>query len=202
MRVHRSLFPLSLTRNTRLMDSQQIIYPVERLLANPRVFMAIANEFDGPDWETFRDAFYDLIESEFEDQDVEPVFDIPEVCFRVKPGDPNVFQVVLTNGQAIELQPTPDGDRYQVIESEEELGIASVIYGRLVRAIEEKRPDLKGDISLTDVPVLSNGFLRDENGDAFRGTFSLLSSPDTKFNFVINVVDLDEDELEAEVTPL
>ena len=42
-----------------------------------------------------------------------------------------------------------------VIESEEELGVASVIYRRLVKAIEEKRPDLKGDISLTDVPMLN-----------------------------------------------
>ena len=184
------------------MDSQQVIYPTQRLLANPRVFMAIANEFDGPDWETFRDAFYDLIESEFEDQDTDPVFDIPEVCFRVKPEDETVFQVILTNGQAIELQPTPDGDRYQVIEGEEELGIVSVIYGRLVRAIEEKRPDLAGDISLSDVPTFANGFLRDDDGDAFRGTFTLLSNPDPKFNYVVNVVDLDNDELEAEVTPI
>jgi hypothetical protein len=89
-----------------------------------------------------------------------------------------------------------------VIEGEEELGIASVIYGRLVRAIEDSRPDLKGDISLTNVPMLSNGFLRDEDGDSFRGTFNLLSNPESKFNFVINVVDLEADELEAEVTPL
>ena len=184
------------------MDSQQIIYPTERLLANPRVFMAIANEFDGPDWETFRDAFYDLIEAEFEDSEVEPVFNIPEVCFRVKPEDPDVFQVVLTNGQAIELRPTEDGDNYMVIESEEELGVASVIYRRLVKAIENKRPDLAGDISLTDVPMLNNGFLRDEDGDAFRGTFSLLSDPEAKFNFVVNVVSLEDDELEAEVTKL
>ena len=189
------------------MESSQIIYPVERLLAHPRIFMAIANYFldefdDAPDWETLREATYDLLEGEFEDMDVEPRFEAPEVCFRIKPEEPEVYQVVLSNGNAIELKPTPDGDRYQVIESEEELGIASVIYGRLVRAIEAKRPDLKGDISLNDVPMFANGFLRDENGDAFRGTFSLLSSPDTKFNFVINVVDLEEDELEAEVTPL
>ena len=184
------------------MESKQVIYPTERLLANPRVFMAIANEFDGPDWETFRDAFYDLIEAEFEDSDVEPLFDIPEVCFRVKPEDPEVFQVVLTNGQAIELRPDENGDHYRLIESEEELGVASVIYRRLVKAIEDTRPDLAGDISLNDVPMLNNGFLRDADGDAFRGTFSLLSDPDTKFGFVVNVVNLDDDELEAEVTPI
>ena len=61
------------------MDSRQIIYPTERLLANPRIFMAIADYFDGPDWETFRDAFYDLLEGEFEDMDVEPEFAIPKL---------------------------------------------------------------------------------------------------------------------------
>ena len=64
-----------------------------------------------------------------------------------------------------------------MIQSEEELGVASVIYRRLVKAIEEKRPDLAGDISLNDIPMINNGFLRDEDGDAFRGTFSLLSDP-------------------------
>jgi hypothetical protein len=184
------------------MDSQQIIYPTERLLANPRIFMAIANEFDGPDWETFRDAFYDLIEAEFDDQEVEPLFEVPEVCFRIKPDDEEVFQVILTNGQAIELRPSEDGEAYQVIQSEEELGVASVIYRRLVKAIEEKRPDLAGDISLNDVPMINNGFLRDEDGDAFRGTFSLLSDPESRFGFVVNVVNLDDDKLEAEVTKL
>ena len=184
------------------MESRQIIYSTERLLANPRIFMAIANYFDGPDWETFRDAFYDLIEAEFEDQETEPVFDIPEVCFRVKPHDEEVFQVILANGQAIELRPSADDEAYQVIQSEEELGVASVIYRRLVKAIEEKRPDLAGDISLSEVPMINNGFLRDEDGDASRGTFSLLSDPDSKFGFVVNVVDLDEDELEAVVTKL
>lgn len=189
------------------MDTKQIIYPTERLLANPRIFQAIANFFmeteeDAPDWETLRDAFYDLIEAEFEDQEDDPAFVQPECCFRVKPGDKEVYQVVMSDGSAIELKPDNSEGRYQVISSEDELGVVSVIYGRLVKAIEETRPDLKGDISLTDVPTLANGFLRDEDGDAFRGTFSLLSEPDKKFGFVVNVVDLQNDELQAEVTPL
>lgn len=184
------------------METKQIIYPTERLLANPRVFMAIANEFSGPDWETFRDAFYDLLEGEFEDQDVEPVFDAPEVCFRVKPEDEEVFQVILTNGMAIELRPQEEGEGYQTVSSEEELGVASAIYNRLVRAIEDARPDLKDDISLGEVPVINNGFLRSEDGDSFAGTFSLLSDADKKFNYVVNVVDLEADELVAEVEPI
>ena len=181
------------------MDSRQIIYPTERLLANPRIFMAIADYFDGPDWETFRDAFYDLIEGEFEDMDVEPEFSIPEVAFREKPEDPEVYQVVLTNGMAIELKPS--GDSYSIVESEEDLGVVSAIYGRLVKAIEQARPDLKGDISLDNVPSLANGFLRDEDDDCFRGTFSLLSNQDQKFKFKVDIVSLSDDELTATVEP-
>lgn len=189
------------------MNSKQIIYPTERLLANPRIFQAIANFFleteeDAPDWETLRDAFYDLVESEFENQDEEPEFVQPECCFRVKPDDEDVYQVVMSDGSAIELRPDDADGRYQVIASEDELGVVSVIYGRLVKAIEEECPEFKGDISLTDVPTLSNGFLRDENGDAFRGTFNLLSEPEKTFGFVVNVVDLSNDELKAEVIKL
>ena len=182
------------------MDHRQVIYPTERLLANPRIFMAIANEFDGPDWETFRDAFYDLIESEFEDHDVEPEFNIPEVAFRESPDDPDTYQVVLTNGMAIELKPQ-DGDSYSIVRNENELSVVSAIYGRLVKAIEEARPDLKGDISLDDVPALSNDFLRDEHEDCFKGTFTLLSEPEKKFKFQVDIVNLADDELTATVEP-
>ena len=147
-----------------------------------------------------RDAFYELLEGEFEDQDVEPTFDITEVAFREKPGEPETFQVILTNGQAIELQPS--GDTYAVVSDENELGIVSVIYGRLVKAIEEARPDLKGDISLDTVPTLANHFLRDEDNDCFKGTFSLLSTPDTKFKFKVDIIDIHEDELTATVEPV
>ena len=179
------------------MESRQIIYSTDRLLANPRLFMAIANFFDGPDWETLRDAAYDLLESEFEEQDVEPEFSQPEICFREKPDEEDVFQVVLPNGSAIELR--PNGDHYSTVHNEDELGVVSAIYGRLVKAIEEARPEFKGDISLDDVPTLANGFLRDEDDDCFRGTFTLLSTPDEKFRFRVEIVDLQADDLKATV---
>ena len=108
--------------------------------------------------------------------------------------------MILTNGQAIELQPS--GDTYAIVNNEDELGVVSVIYGRLVKAIEEARPDLKGDISLDNVPTLANDFLRDQYEDCFKGTFSLLSTPDTKFNFKVDIVDLSSDELTATVEPV
>ena len=184
------------------MDSRQIIYPTERLLANPKIFMAIEDYFEGPDWQTFADAFYDLMESQFlEDPEVVPTFSIFECCFREKPEDPTVFQVVLSNGDAIELKPDPSNDTYSLISTEDDLGVVSAIYGRIVRAIEENRPDLADDIALSAMPTESNSFLRDNEGDAFRGTFHLKSDPEKVFDFVVNIINLEDDDLRADVTP-
>lgn len=177
----------------------QIIWPTQRLLANPRIFQAIANRFDGPDWETFYNAFYDLLESEIMEMEEDPEFESPEVCFREKPDEPEVFQVILSNGSAIELQPI-DGEYTAAVKDEDDLTVVALIYGRLVRAIETERPDLKDDIALCEPPTPGNGFLRDENGDAFRGKFHLLSDPEVVYNFVVDVGDLDSDDLTATVT--
>ena len=184
------------------MDSRQLIYPTERLLANPKVFMAIANFFDGPDWETIRDAFYDLIESEFlEDDSIEPDFMIcPEVCVREKPEDPDTFQVILSNGNAMELKPG-DGEYVAEIKSEEDLGVVSAIYGRLIKALEESKPELAGDIALVDPPTPGNGYLRNKDGNAFQGAFHLLSDPEKRYDFIVDVVSLDDDDLRARITP-
>ena len=184
------------------MDSRQIIYPTDRLLANPKVFQAIANFFEGPDWDVLADAFYDLMESQFlEDNDIIPNFEHREVCFREKPGDPDTYQVILSNGDAIELKPDANGDTYSLISTEDDLGVVSAIYGRIVKAIEESCPDLTDDIALTSMPTESNSFLRDNEGDAFRGTFHLKSDPEKVFDFVVNIINLEDDDLRAEVTP-
>ena len=42
-----------------------IVYPVSRLLANPRLFLAISNYLGGVfDSDVLRDVFYDLLEAE------------------------------------------------------------------------------------------------------------------------------------------
>ena len=184
------------------MDTNQIIYPTERLLANPKLFIAIANYLEGPDWETYASATYELIESLFlEDEDAEPNLLIcSEVCFREKPEEPGTFQVILANGDAIEIR--PDGDEYvSAIKTEEDLGVVSAIYGRLVKALEDVQPDLKGDIALVDPPTPSNGYLRHEDGNSFRGAFHLLSDPDKRYNFIVDIVNLDGDDLRARITP-
>jgi hypothetical protein len=188
------------------MAEEQVIYPVRRLLANPRIFHAIAGFFeDGPEWEVFADAFYDLLESEImEEEDMEDQvgFEAPEVCFRRSPEDEEVFQVILATGTAMELRPqseSSDGRRYGLVSSEDELGVTGAIYGRLVKAIEEVRPDLAGNIALCSPPTAANGFLRSENGENFAGEFHLLSDPSQLFTYTVDVVDLSNDELKATV---
>lgn len=188
------------------MDTKQIIYPVTRLLANPRVFMAIAKEFDGPDWETIANAFYDLIEHDIlNEEEVEDVaFNAPEVCFRLKPENEDVLQIILPDGNAVELHPTAssaDGEEeyYSAIRTEEEFAITSTINARLIRAIEEAVPEVAGDIALCEPPTPANEFLRDSRDDCFAGRFHLLSDPESLYDFRVEVVDLNTDELRASV---
>jgi hypothetical protein len=191
------------------MDTRQIIYPTERLLANPRVFMAIAREFDGPDWETIANAFYDLIEHDIlQEEEMEDVaFNAPEVCFREKPGAPEVMQIVLPDGNAVELHPTAssaDGEEeyYAAVKTEEDFAITSTINARLIRAIEEAAPEVAGDVALCEPPTPANEFLRDSEDDCFRGQFHLMSDPDRLFDFRVEVVDLSTDQLRASVRPI
>lgn len=181
------------------MEERQIIWPTERLMANPKLFQAMANYFEGPDFDLFMATFYDLMEHEVEESENTEFF-MGECCFREKPDEPEVYQVILSNGNAIELRPTGEND-YSVVRDEDDLGVVSAIYGRLIKAIEDARPDLKGNVALCNIPTMANGFLRDSDGDAFRGSFHLLSDPEKKFNFVVDVVDLDSDDLRARVEP-
>ena len=188
------------------MQPIQIIYPLHRLLANPRVFWAIAGSFDGPDAETIQDAFYDLIEhqSHMAETMEEVCWGFDEVCFRMDDEREGVFQVIGDNGQAVELHPqgdgTPGGSTYSTIKNMEQLQVSSQIYTHLISAIAEARPDLSGDIALVDMPTEANMFLRDQEKDCFSGQFHLLSDPDKLFNFEIEIIDLAKGELKASVS--
>ena len=128
-------------------------------------------------------------------------FEAPEVCFRRSPDDDEVFQVILATGTAMELKPQREegGRRYGLVSSEDELGVTGAIYGRLVKAIEEVRPELAGNIALCSPPTSANGFLRSENGENFAGEFHLLTDPSQLFSYTVDVVDLANDELRATV---
>lgn len=187
----------------------QIIYSISRLLANPRVFYAIANRFNGPDGETIKTAFFDLLEYELEDyEDVEDCdFTADEACFRVaddddeSEGPSHRFEIIFSNGLMSVLEPL-HGEFKTMISNDGDFAATTAIYHRLVKAIEESDPSLSGDIALCSPPTPGNQYLRSDDGDYFTGSFHLLSNPEKRFSFNIEVVDVKTDVLKASIKPL
>ena len=178
----------------------ELIYPVDRLLANPKIFFAIANLIDGPDAGTLKDLFYELLEADINDSEPEDIaFHATEVCVRHSPDEYGVIQVILDTGTAAELR--PQGEYVSGISSSDEMSITSNIYRRLVTAIEESRPEFAGDIALCEPPIPSNQYLRSPDGDSFNGEFHLLSDPERTYGFSVEVIDIQSDQLKATVFP-
>lgn len=178
----------------------EIIYPVDRLLANPKIFFAIAAHLDGPDSNTLKELFYELLEADINDSDPGEIeFHATEICFRESPEEGGVIQVILDTGTAAELR--PQGEYVAGITSKDELDITSTIYKRLVEAIIESRPEFAGDVVLCDPPMPSNQYLRSEDGESFNGQFHLLSDPDTTYGFSVEVIDIPNDVLKATIFP-
>ncbi len=180
----------------------EIFYPVERLFANPRIFFAIANALDGPDGETLKEAFYELMEhgfAEFEDpEDIEFLAD--EVCFSINPEDGEV-QITLNTGLASILKPV-EGELKAQITNDHEMAAASAIYDRIVKSIVEANPDFDGDIALCSPPTPGNSYLRSDDGERFEGAFHLLSDPESQFAFSVHIVDVQRDILHATYKPI
>lgn len=184
------------------MDDDQIIYPVERLLRNPRVFHAVADFLGGPDGETLREAFYDLLEYDFKDMEnpEECVFEANEVCFKSIDGGA-CLEIILDSGIASRLEAI-EGEVRANISHDSEMSAMAAIYQRLVTAIEEAHPELKGNIALCSPPTPGNHYLRSLDSDRFEGSFHLLSDPDSIYAFNIEIVDVKNDKLNATIKPI
>lgn len=184
------------------MNENQLIYPVERLLANPRVFHAISNYLEGPDAETLKETFYELLEHSFiftENPD-DCEFTAKEVCF-ISRNDGEEFEIVLDTGVTASFEAYEGAIRAQ-ITNDTEMAAASAIYKRLVTAIEESNPEFQGDIALCSPPTPGNSYLRSADGDRFVGSFHLLSDPDRVFSFNVEVIDVSTDQLKATIHPI
>lgn len=180
----------------------EIIYPVERLLGNPRVFFAIANYLGGPDGETLKQSFYELVEygfTEYEDPD-DVEFLAEEVHFAIDPED-GTLQMTLDTGLASVLKPI-EGEVKAQITNDNEMAATSVIYDRLITAIVEANPAFEGNIALCSPPTPGNSYLRSPDGERFEGAFHLLSDPESEYSFSIDIVDVQEDILKATYKPL
>jgi len=181
----------------------QIVYPISRILANPRVLHAIANQLGGPDSETLKEAFYDLLEhdlDDFEDAD-DCEFEAAEVCFRIAEEDDGKVEIILSTGWMSVLEPL-QGEFRTMITNDGEMAATSAIYSRLIKAIEETNPELSGNIALCSPPTPANQYLRSDDGDRFEGSFHLLTDPDKQFAFNVEIVDVKTDDLKAFIRPL
>jgi hypothetical protein len=180
----------------------EIIYPVDRLLANPRVFFAIANALGGPEAEIVKSSFYELIEYGFnEEENPEDIeFDAEEVCFSIDPASGD-FQITLSNGIASVLKPI-EGEIKAQITNDSEMAATSAIYDRIVKSIVEANPAFDGNIALCSPPTPGNSYLRSEDGERFEGEFHLLSDPDLQYAFAIDIIDVQADILRATYTPI
>lgn len=180
----------------------EIFYPVSRLLANPKIFYAIANALDGPDGELLRTIFYDLIEYNFtEVEDPEECeFEANEICFSIDPEDKTV-QITLDTGLASVLKPA-EGEIRAEIKNDSQMAATSAIYDRIVTALVECNPEFDGNIALCSPPTPRNGYLRSADGECFQGSFHLLTDPDRTFAFHVHIVDVQRDIFIARYKPL
>lgn len=180
----------------------EIFYPVERLFANPRIFFAIANYLEGPDGETLKQSFYELMEygfSEYEDPD-EIEFQADEICFSLDVTDGTV-QMTLNTGLASILQPL-EGEVKAQITNDHEMAATSAIYDRLITAIVEANPEFEGNIALVSPPTPGNSYLRSQDGERFEGAFHLLTDPERQYAFNVDIVDVNADILKATYKPI
>ena len=180
----------------------EIFYPVERLFANPRIFFAIANYLEGPDGETLKQSFYELMEygfSEYEDPE-EIEFQADEICFSIDVTD-GAVQMTLNTGLASILQPL-EGEVKAQITNDHEMAATSAIYDRLITAIVEANPEFEGNIALVSPPTPGNSYLRSEDGERFEGAFHLLTEPERQYAFNVDIVDVNADILKATYKPI
>lgn len=180
----------------------EIFYPVERLFANPRIFFAIANYLEGPDGETLKQSFYQLMEygfSEYEDPE-EIEFQADEICFSLDVTDGTV-QMTLNTGLASILQPL-EGEVKAQFTNDHEMAATSAIYDRLITAIVEANPEFEGNIALVSPPTPGNSYLRSQDGERFEGAFHLLTDPERQYAFNVDIVDVNADILKATYKPI
>ena len=179
----------------------ELFYPVDRLLSNPRVFFAISNFMDGPDGESLKEAFLDLLEhnlGDFENpEDCE--FQASEVLFRIH--DDGTFDIVLDNGLCSVMKPV-EGETRAHITNDFEMAATTAIYQRIISAIEDTNPDFQGNIVLCSPPTPGNAYLRSDDGERFEGSFHLLSDPEREYSFNVDILDVQQDILKATYKPL
>lgn len=178
-----------------------IVYPVYRLFAQPNCFYAIAEYIGFRSPEVLQSSFYELMELEFDKLPPEECeFSADEARFETE-DDGEICTISLDNGFMCRLEVSQSQVK-SLIRNNREFLDSSAIYFRLVTAIEESNPSLRGDIALCSPPTPGNNFLSSEGGEYFEGTFHLKSNPDQKYAFKVTVEDVEKDIMKTTIKPL
>ncbi len=177
-----------------------IVYPVARLLAEPRLIYAAAEYLNDIDGDLLKEAFLTAVEYAILYAD--GGFDsAEEVKFHYDEEDENILYVSLDNGTTVTIEMI-DPDHVTHVVTQQDLDTVSGLFSKLVKAIEDTDPSLKDDVSLSQIPSQANRWLCSEDGNFFVGDFHLRSDPDKRFSYKISVTDADTCQLSATIKPI
>jgi hypothetical protein len=155
----------------------------------------------GPDGESLKEAFLDLLEHGLDDfenpEDCE--FQASEVLFRLQ--DDGTFEIILDKGLCSLMKPV-EGETRAHITNDLQMAATTAIYQRIISAIEDTNPDFQGNIVLCSPPTPGNAYLRSDDGERFEGSFHLLSDPEREYSFNVDILDVQQDILKATYKPL
>jgi hypothetical protein len=82
------------------------------------------------------------------------------------------------------------------------MAATTAIYERIVKAICTANPAFTNDIALCSPPTPGNSYLRSEDGERFEGSFHLLTDPERRYAFNVDIIDVPNDILRATYKPI
>jgi hypothetical protein len=149
-----------------------------------------------------KQSFYELMEWGFGDfEELEEIeFTATEVSFSIDDEDGSV-QIALDTGMASILKPI-EGEVKAQITNDHEMAATSAIYDRIVTALVEANPEFKNNIALCSPPTPGNSYLRSSDGERFEGSFHLLTDPERRYIFNVDILDVPNDILRATYKPI
>lgn len=174
----------------------QIVYPVNRILAEPSILYMVESYMDGPPFEMLRQGFYGLLESCMIQLGVYEFGDECDVVFKSDYETGEVGIILPDVSMMFLLTPNYPGE-----QDDEKVWINSVIDDAqavaatdislsLMAALNSYLPEeLKYNILIKDLPHPENNFLIDNETQCFNGEFRKLDEPEVVYSFKAKIND-------------
>ncbi len=170
---------------------QGIYYPIDRILANPNLFVFISDFLGDIPPDAISEGFYELLEACMDETGYMAFFTTEE-------GNSDRFHIYFENGQSVTMERSEGG----IFSSPEEVGTSFEVNSWLMGILREELPaDWLGDFGLVRVPLPENNFLLDLKSDIFSGEVYRLSNPEERLMFKVTFVGEEEYKVEINVKP-